>query len=93
MSKEYELLQRLVNAVGDCEDTEAVLAITRDATILLKEGDRLDAEEQKRLELDALVCEAHGCLTAAQELMSSGREGEAWILMDAAARVLGIHAG
>ena len=93
MTTEYELLKRLVDAVGDGEDTQAVLEIVRRATELLKEGDRLEAEEQKRLELDTLVREAHGCLTVAQELMSSGREGEAWMLMDAAARVLGTYAG
>lgn len=93
MSKEYELLKRLVDAAGDCEDTAVVLEVSRQAAELLKEGDRLEEEEQKRLQLDALVCEAHGCLAAAQEFMSSGRDGEALLLMDAAARVLGVHAG
>jgi len=40
--KEMEaLLQRLVKAVGDCEDTEAVLRISRDAESLLR-GNKKD---------------------------------------------------
>ena len=31
MSKERDLLKRLINAVGNCEDTQAILGITEEA--------------------------------------------------------------
>jgi hypothetical protein len=37
------LLQRLVKAVGDCEDTEAVLAISKEAEVLL------NAEQEEKV--------------------------------------------
>lgn len=53
--------------------------------------DQLHEEQALRLKLDALVCEAHACLAAAQEHAKHGRDGEASLLMDAAYRVLNCH--
>lgn len=53
----------------------------------------LHEEQELRLKLDALVCEAHACLIAGVEHFRNGREAEASILMDAAVRILGTHTG
>ncbi len=54
--------------------------------------EQLHAEQELRLKLDALVCEAHACLEAAVEHYKHGRDAEASILVDAAYRILGLHA-
>jgi DNA-binding LytR/AlgR family response regulator len=65
-TKEKELLRRLVSAVGDCEDTDAVLAIAKDAAILLGDGDEI---KYFREELNTLrLCLYRGA-TAAEYLI------------------------
>lgn len=50
-----------------------------------------EEEQALRLKLDALVCEAHQVLAAAQQHHQCGQEGAASILLDAAHRILATY--
>ena len=64
--KERDLLQRLVRAVGDCEDTDAILQITKEASELLKENNNI---EYYRSELIAFQATALRAVTASEYLL------------------------
>lgn len=61
-----KLLTRLVNAVGDCEDTNAVLAIAKDAAILLDDGSDL---KYYRDEINTMMIMNLRAVTAAEYLL------------------------
>jgi len=63
--KEHDLLRRLINAVGDCEDTQAILDICKEAEELLEAVDI----ESYRKELETFQFAALRATTAAEHLL------------------------
>lgn len=92
MSIEFELLSRLVKAVGDGEDTEAVLKIAKEATTVIKNGDRIEGLLAERADLSRMICEAHVVLESTQDRAANDEPGSAMLLVDVAVRTLAEHA-
>lgn len=92
MSIEFELLSRLVKAVGDGEDTEAILKIAKQASAAIKNGDRIEELLLKNAELSRMICEAHVVLESAQDRAANDDPGSAMLLVDVAVRTLAEHA-
>jgi len=56
--KELDLLKRLVKAVGDCEDTDAILSIAKEAEELLKEKNDIEYYRNELILLQAMSLRA-----------------------------------